>query len=689
MNSAATPTHRTVALIGGAGSGKTTLAEALLLRAGEISRAGTVEQGNTVCDHEPEEIARGMTLGLSLALLRWSDPDGVEHTITLVDTPGHPDFVGGVDTALAVADVALVAVSAVDGVTAGTRFVWAAAEAAGVPRIVVVTQEDKARADFRRVLGELQAAFGEGLWALELPLGEEQAFHGIADVLSEQALEYDDEGRHHDGPMPADAEAEEHRMHVEVTEEIVSHDDDQLEAYLDGNEPSAPELERSFAREVATGEAVPVVVCSAATGTGVDRVADLLCSLAPSSLEHDSRIVVGGSADGEGGTEHRVAPSADGETLLQVFRTVADPFVGQISMFKVLSGVVRPSDRLHNATTGADERIHGLFRLRGSEHLPVDALRAGEVGAVAKLTGSPSGSLLWTRTNGTARPTPQPRREPVFAVSLAPATQSDDEKLMSSLARLVAEDPTLVIDRTGGHTVLRGLGDTHVAVAVERLARVFGVHVTTSPAPVAYRETIAGNAQVEGKLKKQSGGHGQFAVVQLRVSPLPPGGGFEFVDSVVGGSVPRTYIPAVEKGARDALAAGGPQGHPVVDVKVELFDGKSHSVDSSEMAFRTAASIGVKAALAEAGTVMLEPLSIVTVTVPADLQGTVLTDLSGRRGRVHATETTEDGRARVVANVPEAELGQYVLDLRSMTGGRAELTIAPDRYARVPNPVKA
>ena len=267
-------------------------------------------------------------------------------------------------------------------------------------------------------------------------------------------------------------------------------------------------------------------------------------------------------------------------------------------------------------------------------------------------------------------------------MSLAPATQSDDEKLMSSLARLVAEDPTLVIDRTGGHTVLRGLGDTHVAVAVERLARVFGVHVTTSPAPVAYRETIAGSAQVEGKLKKQSGGHGQFAVVQLRVSPLPPGGGFEFVDSVVGGSVPRTYIPAVEKGARDALASGGPQGHPVVDVQVELYDGKSHSVDSSEMAFRTAASIGVKAALAEAGTVMLEPVSIVTVTVPAELQGTVLTDLSGRRGRVHATETTEDGRARVVANVPEAELGQYVLDLRSMTGGRAELTIAPDRYAQ-------
>jgi elongation factor G len=313
----------------------------------------------------------------------------------------------------------------------------------------------------------------------------------------------------------------------------------------------------------------------------------------------------------------------------------------------------------------------------------------GDVGAAAKLTGSPSGSLLWTRTSGAARPALPPRRAAVFAVNLAPVSQADDEKLSIALTRLVAEDPTLVIDRTGGMTILRGLGDTHVAVAVERLARVFGVHVTTGPAPVPYRETIARAVQAEGKLKKQSGGHGQFAVVQLRVSPLPLGGGFEFVDKVVGGAVPRAYIPAVEKGARDALAAGGPQGHPVVDVRVELYDGKSHSVDSSEMAFRTAASLGVKAALAEAGTALLEPVSMVAVTVPTELQGTVLTDLSGRRGRVSATETTDDGRARVVASVPEAELSRYVLDLRSMTGGQAELTITPDRYAKVPNSVKA
>ncbi len=265
-------------------------------------------------------------------------------------------------------------------------------------------------------------------------------------------------------------------------------------------------------------------------------------------------------------------------------------------------------------------------------------------------------------------------------------SQSDDAKLTTALTRLTAEDPTLVVDRAGSATILRGQGDTHVAVAVERLARVLGVHVTTGSAPVAYRETIARPAEAEGRLKKQSGGHGQFAIVRLRVSPLPPGGGFAFVDSVVGGSVPRAYIPAVERGARESLASGGPLGHPVVDVQVELLDGKAHSVDSSEMAFRTAASLGVKAALAEAGTLLLEPVSTVTVTVSVDLQGPVLTDLSGRRGRVHASESAAEGLTRVVASVPDAELERYVLDLRALTGGQAQLTIEPDHYERAPSP---
>lgn len=685
MDAASPDTHRTIAVVGGSGSGKTTLIEALLHRAGAIARMGSIEAGTTVCDYEPEEIARHTTLGLALAHLTWAADDETAGALTLVDAPGHPDFTGALDTALSVADLALVTVSSVDGITAGTKAAWAAAEAAGIPRMIVVTQEDRARADFRRVLQQLRDVFGARVLPLELPVGEEADFHGVADLLGEHALVYDGSGHHHEEAIPADLVDEEHRLHQDATEEIVSHDDAQLEAYLDGTEPTARELERTLAKQVAAGEAVPVLLCSAYSETGIDRVADLLLELAPAPEARDGGILLGVDAEGNGGSPHPVSTDAAGNTLVHVFHTVADPFVGQIAMLKVLSGVLRPGDRLHNATTGTDERMPALFRLRGVEHLPADALRAGEIGAVAKLAGSPSGSLLWTRTQTGARPARHPVRHPVFAVSLAPVSQSDDAKLSTALARLVADDPTLVVDRTGADTILRGLGDTHVAVAVERLARVLGVHVTTSPAPVAFRETIAAPADAEGRLKKQSGGHGQFAVVQLRVSPLEPGGGFEFVDAVVGGSVPRAYVPAVERGARDALAAGGPQGHPVVDVRVELRDGKSHSVDSSEMAFRTAASIGVKAALADAGTVLLEPVSAVTVTVPADLQGPVLTDLSGRRGRVGATETADDGRARIVATVPDAELAHYVLDLRSLTGGQAELTITPDRYERAPH----
>ncbi|MFH8249588.1 elongation factor G [Microbacterium sp. B2969] len=679
------PAHRTVVLLGAMGSGKTTLAEAMLHRAGAIPRMGSVEQGTTVCDHDPEEIARGTSLGLALAWLTWT-VGGALQGVTIVDTPGHPDFVGAVDAALSIADVAVVVVSAVDGVTGATRTAWANAGAAGVPRVVVVTQEDRARADFRRTVEQLRDAFGPGLWPLELPLGEEHAFHGVADILSERALVYDESGRHHDEPVPDELADEEHRLHQEVTEEIVARDDAQLEAYLEGDEPAPRELESTFAGAMAAGDAVPIVVCSGLTATGVDHVLDLLCDLAPTGETHDGRILLGVDDEGHGGTEHSVAPQANGDTLVHVFRTVADPFVGQVAMFKVLSGVLRPGDRLRNATTGGEERIPALFRLRGAEHVPADSIRTGEIGAVAKLTSTPAGSLLWTRSQSGARPIPLPSRAPVYAMTLEPVSQSDDAKLTTALGRLTAEDPTLVVDRAGSLTILRGLGDTHVAVAVERLARVLGVHVTTGTAPVAYRETIARSAHAEGKLKKQSGGHGQFAVVQLKLSPLPPGGGFAFVDSVVGGAVPRTYIPAVERGARDALAAGGPLGHPVVDVQVELLDGKAHSVDSSEMAFRTAAALGVKAALAEAQTVLLEPVSNVTVTVPTDLQGPVLTDLSGRRGRVHASETADDGRARVVASVPDAELERYVLDLRALTGGQAELTIATDHYEPAPGP---
>lgn len=679
MDQATTPRIRTVALLGAAGAGKTTLVEELLHQAGVLTRPGRVEDGSTVSDHEPEEVARGMSLALGVAPFRWRAPDG-DYDVTLLDTPGSPDFVGACDAAVSAADLALVVVSAVDGVQAGTHAAWRTATDAGLPVIVVVTKEDKARADFRHVLADLRAAFGDGFVPLELPLGEESAFTGVADVLSEEGLAYDAEGHHHSEPLPADVAEEEHRLHDEVTEEIVAHDDEQLERYLSGEVPSVAELERTLAHEVRDREAFPVLVVSGVTGVGVDRLADLLCELTPSPADRTSRVLAGD-------TVVEVAADPDGPLLVHAFRTLADPFVGQVTLVRVLSGTLRPGDKLVNTTTRTEERIPGLFRLRGKDHVPVDAVPAGHVAAVAKLAGTPSGSLLADRTGpGASMTAVSPRtRPPVYALALEPLTQSDDDRLSAALTRLVAEDTTLTVDRSTDRTILRGLGDTHLAVALERLARVFGVHVRTSPVPVGYRETIRRPVEAEGKVKKQSGGHGQYAVVQLRVSPAPHGSGFEFVDKVVGGAIPRGYLPAVQKGVVEAMEHGGPHGYPVVDLRVEVYDGKSHSVDSSDMAFRTAAATGVREALAAAGTVVLEPVSHVSVVVPTAVQGDVMSDLSSRRGRITATSSLDDGTVRIEASVPEAELSRYALDLRSLTGGRAELTMTPERFEVCPD----
>ena len=686
-------TTRNVALVGHSGSGKTTLAEAFLHRAGAIPRPGSVAEGTTVCDHEPEEVARGISVSLGVAHLDWRAPDGVMHQVTLLDTPGSPDFAGSVDAALAVADLAVVVVSAVDGVQSGTEEVWRRCDEAGIPRLVVVSQEDRARASFRTVLAALRGALDAPFVPLELPLGEEQSLHGVADVLTERAREYDGDGRTHEEDVPADVRDEEHALHDEVVEEIVTHDDDQLEAYLAGDEPGAADLERTLAHEVLTGEAVPVLLASAVTGVGVDRVLDLVCELGPSPADRAAVVALpdgagSGRADGSPSARATTEVAADptGDALVHVFRTVVDPFVGQVSVFKVLSGSVATGDHLVSTATGAADRVHGLFRLRGREHVAVDRVVAGDVAAVAKLSAASTGTLLAARRAPvSARDLPE--RPPVYAVALRPVSQSDDDKLSSALTRLRAEDPTLHVDLTGSQAVLGGLGDTHLAVAVERLERSFGVRVTTEPVQVAYRETITRAVEVEGKVKKQSGGHGQFAVVQLRVSPLPRGEGFAFVSSVVGGSVPRQYLPAVERGAREAMESGGPHGYPVVDLRVEVLDGKAHSVDSSDMAFRTAGAVGVREALAAAGTVVLEPVSAVSVTVPPDAQGDVMGDLSARRGHITATDSLPDGRVRVDALVPEAELTRYVLDLRSVTGGRGSFMATPDRYEVLPGNV--
>jgi len=679
MDNPSTDKIRNVALLGHGGSGKTTLVEALLSRAGVLARAGRVEDGTTVCDTEPEEVKRSMSLSLALAPFSWTATDGATYKINLIDTPGYTDFIGDVEAALSVADLAVIVVSAVDGVEVGTELAWARCAASGVPRMVFINKEDKPRADFHRVLEQLRGAFGSGFVPLELPLGEEEAFHGIVDVLSDQGFEYEPDGQHHTKPLPSDIADEEHRVHDELVEEIVAGDDEQLERYLSGDVPTSAELERTLAHEVLDCVEFPVLVGSATSGIGIDRLADFICEIGPSPADRP-RLVAAGTE------QVPVSADADGQPLAFVFRTVADQFVGQVSLFKVLSGTIATDDRLISSTSGAEERLHGLFHLRGKEHLHADKVVAGDLAAVAKLAATTTGSTLAPK--GTpVRVESVPAAWPSYGLALKPITQSDDDKLSGALHRLCSEDPALLVERNEetGQTVLRGAGDTHLAVALERLARKFGVNVETEGVRVPYRETIVGKAEAEGKVKKQSGGHGQYAVAHLRVSPADRGEGSAFVDSIVGGAIPRNYIPAVQRGVEEAMAGGGVHGFPVVDVRVECYDGKYHSVDSSDMAFRTAAAHGLREALQKATPVVLEPVSLLTVTVPSGHQGDVLGDLNARRGRVNGTNVRDDGQHEIQAMVPAAEIQRYALDLRSMTGGRGTFQAVHDHYDVLPS----
>lgn len=661
MTAYATHQIRNVALVGHGGVGKTTLAEALLHAAGTTTRRGSVDDGTTVLDRDPDEVHRGSSISLAVASFDWTTPDGRQFRINLLDTPGHPDFEADVDAALAVADLAVLVVSAADGVEVGTTIAWRKCVDRGIPRMVFVTREDKPRADFEGVVASLGAHFGSGFAPLELPLGEEADFHGVADVLTEEAHEY--EGGHHVEPLPEAIVEHEHEVHDRVVEEIVSGDDEQLERYLEGEEISTADLERTLAAEVLAGVEFPVLVGSGTTGVGVDRLADYVCEIGPAPSDRPTPVIAGD-------TDVELTADAAQPPLLYVFKTFSDQYVGRITVFKVVTGTVRTDDTLVHVGDGAEERLHNLVSLCGSQQTPVSQLTAGDVGAVTKLSSAVTGATLAPRGQQVTVPAPTlPTAH--LATVLVPKTQTDDDRLGEALQRLVQEDPSLVVDYDplARRTVLRGVGDSQLAVTLNRLEQRYGVSVGTDDVRVAYRRTVTSTAEAQGRLKKQSGGHGQFAVVDLRVTPLPRGAGFEFVDAVVGGAIPKQYIAAVQTGVEETMTTGGPMGIPIVDVRVECTDGKTHSVDSSDMAFKLAAAQGFLDAVEAATPVLLEPIARLQIRVPVEHQGDVLGDLSSRRGRVVASDQ-RDGDQWITAEVPHAEISRYAMDLRSMTAGR-------------------
>ncbi|HSL59585.1 MAG TPA: elongation factor G [Acidimicrobiales bacterium] len=679
MTTITTDRIRNVALVGHSGAGKTTLVEAMLFRAGLLTRIGRVEDGTTTTDTDPEEKSHGISLSLAVAPLDWKD-----HRVNVIDTPGDPDFVGEVRAALRVADLAVFVVSAVDGVEVGTQSVWRLCEELGVPRMVFINKLDRERASFERTLDDLRDRFGSGIAPLELPIGSEAGFHGIADLLTDTAWIYDS-GHAEQTEIPDEMEELEHQIHDNLVEGIVVADDDLLAGYLEGETPSVEQLEHTLLHGVTAASVFPVV-CGSATGPiAVDRLLDFICEIGPSPADRPAETVTAGDGEVE------VAPDPAGSPLALVFKTVADPYVGQISLFRVLSGTIRADDHLVNPRTGADERLHGLFHLRGATQEPVTEVVAGDIAAVAKLSATATGDTLAPK--GMPVTVPAPRwPEAVHSVAITARTQADEDKLATALHRLQEEDPVLALrhDDETHQTLLSGTGDTHLTVTLERLARKFGVQVDTADVQVAYRETITAEAEAEGRYKKQSGGHGQFGVATIVVEPLERGGGFEFVDQIVGGAIPRQFIPAVERGVAETMAEGGVlKGYPVVDVRVRCTDGKAHSVDSSEMSFRAAGRLGFREAMEKAEPVLLEPISELIVVVPTDIQGDVMGDLSSRRGKVSGTEPVGTDAIAITATVPTAEIVRYAIDLRSITGARGSFTARQVSYDVVPSHLAA
>ncbi len=669
---------RNVALVGHGGAGKTTLAESLLHLCGAVNRRGRVEDGTATTDFEPEEVKRRISITSALAACEYRD-----HKLNIIDAPGYADFFGEVETALSIADLAVFVVSAVDGVEVGTETAWRLAARLGLPRMIFVNKLDRERADFDATLEALRTTFGAGIAPLQLPIGKEASFSGVIDLLSDEAVTYTGSAATR-GPVPTEIADMEHQVHDNLVEGIVVADDELMERYLEGDTPSFEELEHTLGIGVAAGTVFPVLAGSAARDIGVDLLAQLICEIGPSP---DQRPEVEVSA---GGTTTPVKCTSSGDPLALVFKTVVDPYVGKISLFKVLSGTLRPDTVLSNSRARSEEKLHAPFTLVGKEQVLVPELAAGDIGGIAKLSSTSTGDTLSPKSMPVSVPVPS-HAEPVLSIAIRPKSKGDEDKLMTSLHRLQEEDPSLHLRRDDEthQTVLSGSGETHLQVVCERLARKFSVEVETEEIAVPYRETITQPAEAEGKYKKQTGGHGQYGVANVKIAPLARGGGFEFHDEIVGGAIPRQFIPAVEKGVAESMAAGGSFGFPVVDVSVTCFDGKYHPVDSSEMSFKMAGSLGFKEAMAKAAPVLLEPVSHLEVTVPASYQGDVMGDLNSRRGRVLGTDSAEDGEQVIVAEVPTAEVIRYAIDLRSLTGGRGRFSVRHDHYDVAPPNVAA
>ncbi|GAB4276775.1 MAG: elongation factor G [Deferrisomatales bacterium] len=666
---------RNVALVGPGGCGKTTLGEALLFDAGATSRLGRVVDGSSVLDFEPEEKAHKFTISSSIAFAEHR-----KHKINFIDTPGYDVFLYEAQASLQAADAAVLVVSAEGGLKFEAEKLWQYCDDYGLPRVVFVNRMDKERASFEQTLEALRGAFDVPLVPVWLPVGAEAAFQGYVDLLAMAAVTFSDaSGKGTRGPVPDTLAAEAESARESLVEHLVETDDELMEKFFDGQEISAEELQDALRKGLARRQFVPVLVGSAEKNIGPAALLDLIVEAFPSP--EDRGEVAGTTPDGEADTRE---PSPDAPFSALVFKTITDPFTGRLNIFRVFSGTLSSDSTVWNASREEEERVGQLLALVGKETHPAPVAGPGDILAVAKLKVTATGDTLTVKSHPIRYPRAEPP-EPLMTFAAYPKARGDEEKLGQGLRRMQDEDPTLRVSREEQtHELLvSGMGRLHLDVLCERMKRKYGADVVLKKPKVPYRETIKGSTKVQGRYKKQTGGRGQFGDTWIEIKPLPRGGGFKFIDKIVGGAIPKQYIPAVEEGIREAMAGGILAGYPMVDVEVTLFDGKYHDVDSSEMAFKIAGSLGFKKGAAECKPVLLEPIMEVTVRVPDEYMGDVIGDLNSRRGRVLGVDP-EGGVQVIRAHVPLAEMLEYAPDLRSMTSGRGTFTMTFDHYDEVP-----
>jgi len=655
---------RNVAVVGHRGTGKTSLVEAMLFQAGAINRLGAVEQGTTTSDWDEDEQRRQMSLAASLCHLEWQG-----RKINLIDAPGDPGFGGDTVAALRVVEGALVAVSAVMGVEVQTSRVWERAEQLGLPRVFFVNMLDRERADFFRALEQLREQLSERCVAVHLPIGSEHELTGIVDLLHMKAYtspEAEREGG--PGEIPNELADQVAEYREKLLDSVVETDEGLMERYLEGEELGTEEVAKALKDAVTRGELFPVACGVATKNLGTTAVLDLLVEGVPSPAKRPAAVDV----DGAG-------------TAVFVFKTVADPFAGRINLFRVLSGTLSSDSTVVNARSRAKERVGQLLSLQGKDHEQAKEFGSGDIGAVAKLKETTTGDLLLD-ADRELEPPPLDFPEPVMSFAVTPKAKGDEEKVATSLRRLAEEDPTLVLrrDPQTGDQLLSGMSQMHVEVAVDRLKRRFGVDVDLHQPHVPYLETIRKESRARHRYKKQTGGRGQFGDCEIVIEPLPTREGYEFVDEIVGGVIPQSFRPAVDKGIQEAMQHGELAGAPVEGVRVRLVDGQQHSVDSSEMAFKIAGSMAFKDAYQKADPVLLEPIMEVEVTVPDDAVGAVNGDLNSRRGRLQGMEQ-RGAMTSIKAEVPMAEILTYSQALTSLTGGRGDYHMRFLRYEEVPS----